>query len=108
MAEQVILTPSIITPTKRKPRRKAPKRPVTKRRAPKRRPPRRVMLARGSFDQVWRGSARRTQGGLTKKDLTLNKKGKIVSRKRQDAMVALVKSGNHPFLTKEGKFKPKK
>ncbi len=36
----------------------------------------------GSMRRVWSGTADRTKGGLTKKDLTQNKSGKIVSKKK--------------------------
>ena len=36
----------------------------------------------GSFRRVWSGTADRTKGGLLKKDLCLNKRGKVVSRKQ--------------------------
>ena len=35
----------------------------------------------GSFRRVWSGTADRSNGGLTKKDLCLNKRGKVVSKK---------------------------
>ena len=36
----------------------------------------------GSKRQVWHGTALQTAGGLTKKDLVKNKRGKIVSRRK--------------------------
>ena len=36
----------------------------------------------GSRRKVWNGTAQKTPGGLTRKDLTQNKYGRIVSRKR--------------------------
>jgi hypothetical protein len=36
----------------------------------------------GSRRKVWNGTAQKTPGGLTKSDLTQNKYGRIVSRKR--------------------------
>ena len=36
----------------------------------------------GSRRKVWTGTAQKTPGGLTRKDLTQNKYGRIVSRKR--------------------------
>jgi hypothetical protein len=36
----------------------------------------------GSRAQVWHGTAKKTSGGLTKKDLTMNKRGRIVSRRK--------------------------
>jgi hypothetical protein len=50
------------------------------------------------------GSARKTPGGLTKKDLKYNKNGRIVSRKqsaRAKRENRLVKSG---YVTKKGEF----
>jgi hypothetical protein len=41
------------------------------------------MKARGSRREVWNGSAKRTSGGLTRDDLTQNKRGDIVSKKKQ-------------------------
>ena len=51
----------------------------------------------GSMLQVWRGTAVHTAGGLTVKDLTRSKSGKIVSKKQQQAGFRLAK-----------KFPPKK
>lgn len=39
---------------------------------------------RGTRDDVWNDRAEKTRGGLTKTDLILNSKGKVVSRKRQE------------------------
>ena len=39
----------------------------------------------GSRLEVWRGRAQRTRGELRKKDLTLNRNGKIVSKKKSIA-----------------------
>jgi hypothetical protein len=36
----------------------------------------------GSRRKVWNGTAHKTPGGLTKSDLTMNKYGRIVSRKK--------------------------
>merc|ERR1712202_59205 len=36
----------------------------------------------GSMRRVWNGSAMYTKGGLMKKDLCMNKRGKIVSKKQ--------------------------
>merc|ERR1712173_96651 len=35
----------------------------------------------GSYRQVWNGSKLYTKGGLMKKDLVLNKRGKVISKK---------------------------
>ena len=36
----------------------------------------------GTKDEVWNGVCQKTSGGLTKKDLKLNKKGKVVSKRK--------------------------
>ena len=60
----------------------------------------------GSHAQVWHGTARHTSGGLTKKDLMKNKRGKIISRKKhalgKKALKHLVQAG---FKAKKGTFK---
>ena len=58
----------------------------------------------GSRAQVMNGTARRTSGNLTRKDLKYNKQGRIVSRKqsaRAKRENRLVKSG---YVTKKGEF----
>ena len=40
----------------------------------------------GSRHQVWNGTAYKTTGGLTKKQLVMNKWGRIVSRKKSARM----------------------
>jgi hypothetical protein len=42
----------------------------------------RRMAAVGSRRKVWHGTAAHTPGGLTRKDLKMNKWGRIVSRKK--------------------------
>ena len=59
---------------------RAPKRKRT-RRVTKKRVTRRKKIVVGSMRRVWSGTADRTGGGLTKKDLCLNKRGKVVSIK---------------------------
>ena len=44
--------------------------------------PHKTMRKIGSRRKVWNGTAERTVGGLTKKDLKQNKYGRIVSVKR--------------------------
>ena len=74
-----------------------------------RKSPRRVdrkegVRATGSRAQVMNGTARRTAGNLTRKDLKYNKNGRIVSRKqsaRAKRENRLVKSG---YVTKKGEF----
>lgn len=60
----------------------------------------------GSKAEVFHGKASRTSGGLTRKDLVLNKRGRIVSRKQQaagkKAFSRLVKAG---FKPRKGTFK---
>ena len=46
----------------------------------------------GSMLEVWRGTSQKTAGGLNKKDLTLSKSGKVVSKKQQQAGFRLAKS----------------
>ena len=64
------------------------------------------MPAVGSHAAVWHGTARKTSGGLTKRDLMKNKHGRIVSRKKhalgKKALKNLVKAG---FKAKKGTFK---
>ena len=62
------------------------------------------MQAVGSRRQVFNGSARRTSGGLTKKDLKKNKFDRIVSAKKSRTAKRdnrLVKAG---YGTKKGHF----
>ena len=60
----------------------------------------------GSKAQVYHGNAKRTSGGLTKKDLMKTKKGRIVSRRKhaagKKALKNLRKAG---FVAKKGTFK---
>ena len=64
------------------------------------------MLTSGSRVQVYHGTAHHTSGGLTKKDLFMNKRGRIVSKKAsaagKKAFTRLVKAGYKP---KKGTFK---
>jgi hypothetical protein len=64
------------------------------------------MIAEGSKAMVYHGTAHHTAGGLTRKDLIKNKRGKIVSRKQaaagKKAYTRLVKAGYKPT---KGKFK---
>ena len=62
------------------------------------------MLSEGSRRQVYNGSAKHTSGGLEKKDLTMNKFGRIVSAKKSRSAKKdnrLVKAG---YGTKKGHF----
>ena len=49
-----------------------------------------AILARGSKAQVFHGTARRTPGGLTKKDL-MKHHGRIISRKKRAAGLKAIK-----------------
>ena len=58
----------------------------------------------GSRAQVWHRTAKKTRGGLTRSDLTMNKHGHIVSKRRQAIAKRekrLVKAG---YIPKKGKF----
>ena len=57
-----------------------------------------VAKGRGAKARVFRGSKARTSGGLKKSDLTKNRGGKIVSKKRSDiAKKRYVKNGLAKF-----------
>ena len=60
------------------------------------------MQTTGSKAQVFHGTAVHTSGGLTKKDLVLNKHGRIVSRRK---MMLGKKAVKHLFTAG---YKPKK
>ena len=58
----------------------------------------------GSRAQVWHGTAHQTSGCLYRKDLMMNKSGRIVSKRKHTTAKRekrLVKAG---FLTKKGHF----
>uniref|UniRef100_A0A6C0K5Q0 Uncharacterized protein n=1 Tax=viral metagenome TaxID=1070528 RepID=A0A6C0K5Q0_9ZZZZ len=60
----------------------------------------------GSKAMVWHGTANRTPGGLTKKELMKTKKGRIVSRKKHAIGVRRVKTLRRlGFKAKKGTFK---
>jgi hypothetical protein len=60
----------------------------------------------GTKAQVWHGTAKKTSGGLTRKDLMKTKKGRIVSKKKhaagKKALKRLAKAG---YKAKKGTFK---
>ena len=64
---------------------RAPKRRVSRKRVSRKRVTRRAVRKPkkkiGSMRKVWNGTADRTGGGLIKKDLMINKRGKVVSKK---------------------------
>ena len=69
------------------------------------------MMSVGSRAQVWHGTAKKTSGGLTKKDLKKNKAGRIVSVKmsnRAKKERRLEKAGYKPTKGKFLLFKKKK
>lgn len=66
------------------------------------------MLSFGSRAQVWHNNAKKTKGGLTKKDLKKNKQGRIVSRKlssKANRENRLKKAGYYTTKGKFGSFK---
>ena len=63
------------------------------------------MTRNNSYAKVWHGTLKKTPGGLTKKDLMKNKRGKIVSKKKHNLAKrrnTLAKLGYKPT---KGKFK---
>ena len=59
----------------------------------------------GSRAQVWHGTAYKTSGGLTKKDLKKNKHGKIVSRAKSAKGPQMLKRLHRKgYFTKKGSF----
>lgn len=63
-----------------------------------------TIAAVGSRAQVWHGTAKHTSGGLTKKDLMMNKHGRIVSRRKHATAKRekrLVRAG---YITRKGHF----
>ncbi len=64
----------------------------------------------GSRAQVWHGTAKKTSGGLTKKDLKKTKDGRIVSRKKSEAMKkeGLKRLRDAGYTYKKGHFGPVK
>ena len=58
----------------------------------------------GSRAEVWHGTAKKTSGGLTKKDLMKNKAGRIVSRAKHFTAKKEMRLVKHGFTAKKGKF----
>ena len=48
---------------------------------------------KGSREEVWKGVAQETSGGLRKKDLIISKSGQIVSKKASEAASERMKHG---------------
>ena len=66
----------------------------------------RKMKASGSKAQVWHGTAQKTPGGLTRKDLMKTKKGRIVSKKKHAIGLRRIRSLRKlGFKAKKGTFK---
>jgi hypothetical protein len=66
----------------------------------------RKSMKRGTKAQVYHGTAMKTSGGLTKKDLMKTKAGRIVSRKKHAAGVkAIRRLKKLGFVAKKGTFK---
>ena len=58
----------------------------------------------GSRAQVYHGKAHHTQGGLTKKNLMMNKWGRIVSRKKHATAKKEKRLEKAGYFAKKGKF----
>ena len=58
----------------------------------------------GSRAEVWHGTAKKTSGGLEKKDLLQNKHGEIVSRKKHTTAKREKRLQKYGFFTQKGKF----
>ena len=58
----------------------------------------------GSRAEVWNGTAKKTSGGLLKKDLKKNKRGRIVSKKMSNRAKKEKRLEKAGYKTKKGKF----
>ena len=59
----------------------------------------------GTKLEVWKGKAKHTSGGLTKKDLMKNKRGKVISIKKYEAgLKAMKRLKKMGYTTKKGQF----
>ena len=58
----------------------------------------------GSRAEVFHGTAKKTSGGLEKKDLLQNKHGEIVSRKKHNTAKKEKRLEKHGYFTQKGKF----
>jgi hypothetical protein len=58
----------------------------------------------GSRAQVWHGTAYKTSGELTKKDLVMNKHGRVVSRKKQATAKKEQRLAKSGYFTRKGHF----
>jgi|UniRef100_A0A6C0ARX1 hypothetical protein len=58
----------------------------------------------GSRAQVWNGTAKHTSGGLVKKQLMMNKWGRIVSRKKHNTAKKQKRLEKAGYFAQKGKF----
>ncbi len=58
----------------------------------------------GSRHKVYNGTAYKTRGELTKDDLMMNKRGRIVSKKKHQTAKKENRLKKHGYFTKKGKF----
>ena len=58
----------------------------------------------GSRAEVWHGTAYKTSGGLTKKDLMYTKRGRWVSRKKHMTAKKEKRLEKHGYFAQKGKF----
>jgi hypothetical protein len=58
----------------------------------------------GSRAEVWHGNAKKTTGGLTKKDLIKNKHGELVSKKKHITAKREKRLEKAGYFTTKGKF----
>tara|TARA_Y100000389_G_scaffold178006_1_gene190772 strand:+ start:8599 stop:8895 length:297 start_codon:yes stop_codon:yes gene_type:complete len=58
----------------------------------------------GSRAEVFHGTAKKTSGGLMKKDLVKNKHGEIVSKKKHLTAKKEKRLERHGYFAKKGKF----
>tara|TARA_B100001996_G_C18342045_1_gene470554 strand:- start:317 stop:613 length:297 start_codon:yes stop_codon:yes gene_type:complete len=58
----------------------------------------------GSRAEVFHGTAKKTTGGLMKKDLVKNKHGEIVSKKKHTTAKKEKRLEKHGYFAKKGKF----
>ena len=65
---------------------------------------RKYKLLRGTRAQVWHQTAAKTEGGLEKHQLLMNKHGRIVSRKKHRTAKREKRLLKHGFGTRKGVF----
>jgi hypothetical protein len=58
----------------------------------------------GSRSQVWHGTAKKTSGGLTRKNLMMNKHGRIVSKAKHGSAKREMRLVKYGYTAKKGKF----